>query len=126
MATKKVKAAGLREAQPVRQKSGLVRTAGGFDAFVFSLSGISVGIMFSWGQFFGTGFYPGGHIFLALVIATLAALVIAIAYQYWGNIFPRSGGDYVYVSRGLHPGVALGANFVFIAVLMSSPALEYS
>src|SRR5437763_5681374 len=100
--------AAIRPAPPVRQKSGLVRSASGFDAFVFALSGISVGIMFEWGNFFGTGFYPGANIIVALVIATAAALVIAWAYQYWGQIFPRSGGDYVFLSRGAHPGFALG------------------
>ena len=116
----------LREAQPVRQKSGLVRSASGFDAFVFSLAGISVGIMLEWGNFFGRGFYPGASEALALVISTLAALVIAWAYQYWGQIFPRSGGDYVFLSRGAHPGFALGANFVYCWILMVSPAFAMS
>jgi amino acid transporter len=119
-------AAPLREARPVRQKSGLVRTASGFDAFVFSLSAISVGIMVEWSQFFGTGFYPGGHAILALAISTAAALVIAWGYQYWGQIFPRSGGDYVFLSRGAHPGFALGANFVYCWILMVSPAFAMS
>jgi APA family basic amino acid/polyamine antiporter len=115
-------------AQPtaIRNKSGLVRTASGFDAFVFALAGISVGIMFSWGQYFGLGFYPRANIPLALVIATVAGLILAWAYQYWGLIFPRSGGDYVFLSRGLHPGVALGTNIVLVYMLMVSPALAMS
>src|ERR1700730_996873 len=92
--------ATTRAAPPVRQKSGLVRSASGFDAFVFALSGISVGIMFEWGSFFGSGFYPGGNAVVALFISVAAALVIAYAYRYWGQIFPRSGGDYVFLSRG--------------------------
>ena len=116
----------LRAAPPVRQKSGLVRSASGFDAFVFALSGISVGIMFEWGSFFGSGFYPGGNAAVALVISVAAALVIAFAYRYWGQIFPRSGGDYVFLSRGFHPGFALGANFVYVWILMVSPAFAMS
>jgi amino acid transporter len=116
----------LRAAPPVRQKSGLVRSASGFDAFVFALSGISVGIMFEWGNFFGTGFYPGGNVIVALLISIAAALVIAAAYRYWGQIFPRSGGDYVFLSRGLHPGFALGTNFVYVWILMVSPAFAMS
>ncbi len=119
-------AAPLRGAQPIRQKSGLVRSASGFDAFVFSLSALSVGIMLEWGNFFGTGFYPGANAIVALVISTVAALVIAWAYQYWGQIFPRSGGDYVFLSRGLHPGFALGTNFVYCWILMVSPAFAMS
>ena len=116
----------LRPAAPVRQKSGLVRSASGFDAFVFSLSGISVGIMFEWSSFFGPGVYPGGSEALALLISVAAALVIAVAYRYWGQIFPRSGGDYVFLSRGFHPGFALGANFVYCWILMVSPAFAMS
>ncbi len=116
----------LRAAPPVRQKSGLVRSASGFDAFVFALSGISVGIMLEWGNFFGTAFYPGANQILALAVSVAAALVIAWAYRYWGQIFPRSGGDYVFLSRGLHPGFALGVNFVYCWILMVSPALAMS
>jgi amino acid transporter len=111
---------------PERQKSGLVRTAGGWDSFIYSLAGISVGIMFAWGAYFGNGFYPGANLVVALVIATAAALVVAMGYQFWVLIFPRSGGDYVYLSRGLHPGFALGANFVYVWTLMASPAFAMS
>ncbi|MEA2176764.1 MAG: basic amino acid/polyamine antiporter, family, partial [Solirubrobacteraceae bacterium] len=110
-------------AAPVRQKSGLVRAAGPFDAFVFALSGVSVGIMFAWGQLYGTSLYPGGNVIVAMAIATAMALLIAAGYQFWARVFPRSGGDFVFLSRGLHPGVALGANFVFLTMLLVSPAL---
>ena len=122
MANQSAAVGGLRDAPQVRQKSGLVRNASGFDAFVFSLSGISVGIMVSWGTFFGTGFYPGANGPLAIALATITALFIAWGYQYWGRIFPRTGGDYVFVSRGLHPGIALGGNFVYTWVMLASPA----
>jgi amino acid transporter len=115
-----------RPKSPVRQKSGLVRAAGAWDSFVFSLSGISVGIMFAWGQLYGTSSYPGGSIVVAMLIAIGASVVIASGYQYWARVFPRSGGDFVFLSRGLHPGVALGANFIFVVILLVSPALAMS
>ncbi len=118
--------AATRATAPIRQKSGLVRSASGFDAFVFALSGISVGIMLEWGMYFATGYYPGGSEVLALLISVAAALVIAFAYRYWGQIFPRSGGDYVFLSRGFHPGFALGVNFVYCWILMVSPAFAMS
>ena len=106
-----------------RAKSGLVRTASTYDAFVFALAAISVGIMLSWGQFFGTSSYPGANILLALAISTLAALSIAWGYQHWGMVFPRSGGDFVFLSRGLHPGIGFGVNVVFVFMVAVSPAL---
>lgn len=128
MSSQAVEGAGAHAvgAHQVRHKSGLVRSASGFDAFVFSLAAISVGIMFEWGNFFGPGFYPGGNPIVALLISTGAALVIAWGYQYWGQIFPRSGGDYVFLSRGAHPGFALGVNFVYCWILMVSPAFAMS
>lgn len=105
-----------------RQKSGLVRAASGWDAFIFALAGISVGIAFSWGEALGFAFYPGLNLPLALAITVACAVVIHIAYQYWGQIFPRSGGDYVFLSRGFHPGYAIGANFVFVWLVLISSA----
>jgi amino acid transporter len=110
----------------VRRKSGLVRAAGPYEAFIFALAAISVGIMVSWGAYFGTGFYPGAHAVLAIVISAIVALPIAFAYQYWGQIFPRSGGDYVFLSRTLPPGIAFGLNFVFVVMVAASPAFAMS
>jgi APA family basic amino acid/polyamine antiporter len=115
-----------RVAQPVRQKSGLVRTASAYQAFVFSLSGISVGIMISWGQFFGTSLYPGANTILAMAIATLGGLCVYWAYQYWGQVFPRSGGDYIFLSRTFNPGFGFGVNAVFVYIILASPALAMS
>lgn len=113
-----------QEAQPpVRRKSGLVRTAGAWDTFAFALCGISVGIMFQWGDFWGKGFYPGASILVAALIAILAASIVAWAYHYWGEIFPRSGGDYVFVSRGTFPGFGFAVNVVYIFMIFATPAL---
>lgn len=107
----------------VRQKSGLVRTAGVFNAFSFCIANISVGVMVAWGQFFGLAYYPGASAALALAIATVAGIIVVWAYQYWGQIFPRSGGDFIFLSRGLSPGIGLGVNMVFVVIASVSPAL---
>ncbi len=118
--------AAPQAARPVRQKSGLVRTASAYQAFIFSLSGISVGIMISWGQFFGTSLYPGANTILSMAIASLGGLFVYWAYQYWGQIFPRSGGDYIYLSRTFNPGLGFGINIVFVYIILASPALAMS
>ncbi|MCU0313717.1 MAG: hypothetical protein MUC84_06605 [Solirubrobacteraceae bacterium] len=126
MSTAEPAAAGTEQAAPpqaVRRKSGLVRTAGTWDTFVFALCGISVGIMVQWGDFWGKGFYPGASVILAAVIAIAAASIVAWAYHFWGEIFPRSGGDYVFVSRGTFPGFGFAVNVVYIFMIFATPAL---
>lgn len=118
--------AGPPPVHAVRNKSGLVRAAGPYNAFVFSLSAVSVGIMVSWGQFFGTSLYPGASTSLSCAIATVSALFVFWGYQYWGQVFPRSGGDYVFLSRTLSPGLGFGINVVFIYIILASPALAMS
>jgi amino acid transporter len=116
----------LHAPAPVRKKSGLVRTAGLTDTVIFALCGISVGIMVEWGQFFGEGFYPGGNTYVALAISLIGGLIVASAYGYWGRVFPRSGADYVFLTRGLGPGLGFGLNFAFIWVLAITPAVSLS
>src|ERR1700756_3742814 len=116
----------LHAPAPVRKKSGLVRTAGLTDTVIFCLCGISVGIMVGWGQFFGEGFYPGGNTYVALAISLVGGLIVASAYGYWGRVFPRSGADYVFLTRGLGPGLGFGLNFTFIWVLAITPAVSLS
>jgi amino acid transporter len=116
------------EAQPqgIRATSGLVRAASARDALIFAISATSVGIILSWSQLYGTAFYPGSNWYVALALSTAAAAVLAAGYQYWARVFPRSGGDYVFVSRGAHPGLALGLNVMFVLAMQVSAAYTMS
>ena len=40
---------------------------------------------------------------MATIFAGLLALPMACVYAYFASAMPRSGGDYVYISRTLHP-----------------------
>jgi amino acid transporter len=113
-------------AAPVRATSGLVRAATASDAVIFAVSATSVGIILSWTQLYGTAFYPGSNWYLALALSTLASGVLAAGYQYWGRVFPRSGGDYVFLSRGTLPGLALGINVMFVFAMQVSAAYTMS
>src|SRR6202171_5890566 len=60
-------------------------------------------------------FYPGASMELATLMATVAGLFIAGCYGLLSMVYPRSGGDYVFMSRILHPvaGIALSMSLVF-------------
>ncbi len=87
----------------LRQSSGLVRSAGPTDVFFFNLGLISVGIAIALDQLYGPAFYPGGSVAGASVVAAILMLPIGLTFYFWTVTYPRSGGPYVYLSRGGHP-----------------------
>ena len=52
------------------------------------------------------GNFPAGNMLLAIIIGTLVmAFTLLWVYAEFAAAMPRSGGDYVFVSRALHPFV---------------------
>src|SRR5262249_43304501 len=50
------------------------------------------------------GNFPGGNMLLAIGIGTLVmAFTLLWVYSEFASAMPRAGGDYVFVSRALHP-----------------------
>jgi amino acid transporter len=101
----------------VRNATGLVRELSPFDAFnlVFSAVLIPVGItqVFS----FAPTFWPGANLLVSFLLSIPLVFCFGIVYLYFTVAMPRSGGDYVWVSRVLGPGVGfltnLALTFVF-------------
>jgi len=101
----------------VRNATGLVRELSPFDAFnlVFSAVLIPVGItqVFS----FAPTFWPGANVLVSFLLSIPLVLCFGLVYLYFTIAMPRSGGDYVWVSRILGPGVGfltnLALTFVF-------------
>jgi amino acid transporter len=87
----------------VRNATGLVRELSGFDAFniVFSAVLIPVGIIqvLSFAPFF----FQGANVALSFLIATPLVACFGLVYLFFTVTMPRSGGDYVWVSRTLSP-----------------------
>lgn len=100
----------------VRNATGLVRELSPFDAFnlVFSAVLIPIGItqLFS----FAPTFWPGANIFLSLLLAIPLILCFGLVYLYFTVAMPRSGGDYVWVSRVLGPGLGFLTNLTLTFV----------
>jgi basic amino acid/polyamine antiporter, APA family len=112
-----------------RQSTGLVRNASLFDAFLF---GISVSIPFAANFFLYplyTYFLPGADWTIAAIIGLLFAIPIYVVYAGLGAMMPRSGGDYVFQSRGVHPIWALISSIgwtVFLVIPFFSVLLLFS
>jgi amino acid transporter len=63
-------------------------------------------------------FYPGANMALG-VLLVLLIFPIAGLYWYFSVAMPRSGGEYVYISRTLHPSLGLWASFMISATAVS-------
>ena len=89
-----------------RKATGLVRQAGIFDVLVYNVNFISVGLMVALMVLIIPS-YAGGNIYLSLLFCALLALPTACVYAFLSAAMPRSGGDYVYVSRVLGPAAGM-------------------
>ncbi|HKM78519.1 MAG TPA: APC family permease, partial [Candidatus Bathyarchaeia archaeon] len=90
----------------IREATGLVRSLSAFDLFNLTYGQImpAVGIVFIV-SFTPFGF-PQSNMFLAFLVAIpLVAIGPAMIYSMLAASMPRSGGDYVYVSRIIHPAL---------------------
>ena len=58
--------------------------------------------------------FPGASMPLSVLISLIPAVILGGVYILFGIMLPRSGGDYVFNSRALHPAVGFAANFNFV------------
>ena len=108
-----VASTGLTEKEPfvfLREATGLVRSLSAWDLLFLNL--VAVGE--TWSIIYALEYAPlyGGDPVSSLILAAPGVLAILAIYYVFQVSMPRSGGDYVFMSRVLHPSLALGANFV--------------
>ena len=95
-----------------RKASGLVRGLSFIDAFGvgFMNQGLtpSMWVMIS----FGLGVYTGGNLIWAtLISALLCGVGFSLVWGILGGSMPRSGGEYIYNSRIIHPIIGIAESF---------------
>jgi APA family basic amino acid/polyamine antiporter len=95
-----------------RKASGLVRGLSLWDAFGvgFMNQGLtpSIWVMIS----LGLGVYLGGNLIIATIISVvLAGIGFPLVWGILGGSMPRSGGEYIYNSRIIHPLIGIGESF---------------
>jgi amino acid transporter len=87
-----------------RNATGLVREVSMWDALIMNTLGmnVAVGSVLLLQQ--APAIFPGGNLVLAVIIGTvIMAFTLLWVYSEFAGAMPRSGGDYVFVSRALHP-----------------------
>jgi basic amino acid/polyamine antiporter, APA family len=95
-----------------RKATGLVREGRTRDALFYNLLWSSVALTFAFYWLFAA-FYPGSDPLLTFLIAAALGLPGAFLYAMLSQLMPRTGGDYVFNSRSLHPAVGFAGNFSY-------------
>jgi basic amino acid/polyamine antiporter, APA family len=96
-----------------RKATGLVRAASLKDVFVFNINmqNVLIGAIFTF--LLVPPLYPKANIYGATLIALVASLPISWVYAKLAAVYPRSGGDYVFVSRIVHPAIGFASNLSY-------------
>lgn len=74
------------------------------------------------GFFFVFALFPGGNYLIGLVLTVPLVLAMAYSFGLLTSMIPRSGGDYMLVSRVIHPAAGLISSFCMTLAAMLSLA----
>jgi amino acid transporter len=96
----------------VRQSTGLVREASAVDATIFNaVFSAPVGATLAFGLFWALGSFPKADFVSVTLITFVINIPVLVMMSLLASSMPRTGGDYVWVSRILAPPLALISNF---------------
>ena len=102
----------------VRKSSGLVRAISSRNALIANLVGIGIVVNLFWVAF-ASAIYPNADLVATVPISLLLSLVVAYVYWLLASAMPRTGGDFVYVGRILHPGLGFMVNAMFVGIMVT-------
>ena len=106
-----------------RTATGLVREISAFRTLVLDLMFTSPVFMFVF-SILGIGIFVGANMIVSTLLALLIGFTTAGMYAMLSIAYPRSGGDYIFVSRILSPPLGFMVNFVFTIVNISVIGVE--
>lgn len=89
----------------VRRSSGLVRTFSLADVAIINVLCISPGLVLLFGPWFTAYLWPGANLLVSMLIGAVLVGFGAFFYGQFAAAMPRSGGEYVYISRTMHPAL---------------------
>lgn len=101
----------------VRQSTGLVRELGLWKTIMLNLSFGSI----PFALFVATSAYafPGASLVLIVILSAAGAAVLLGMYGMLAGAMPRSGGDFIFVGRIIHPLVGFVSSFNMIFWIMA-------
>ncbi len=102
----------------VRKASGLIRNISAFDAMIFNIMVMAPMAILVYGVW-ASVIYPGAHLPATALLAIPISIIIGLFYALFSIAMPRAGGDYIWVSRILHPSLGYAINFFLFMVILS-------
>ena len=94
-----------------RASSGLVRQVKAEDVMFYGWQQIALSyvifIVIAWNA------YPGASMEWATILSTIGGVAMGVCYALLAAVYPRSGGEYVFISRIIHPAVGFVVSFSF-------------
>lgn len=101
----------------IRDATGLTRSLSSYDVIMYNLLNMGLAWPLLYG-FFAAGAYPGVNLPIAVLVALPPNLIIALLFYYLSVAFPRTGGDYVWVSRLVHPAIGFMESFAIVVFFL--------
>ena len=98
----------------LREATGLVREMKWYDALFMNFLNMSIGLGVAWVILWGPGIYPGANVPWGIIIAMVGCMFGMFCFATLTAAMPRSGGDYVFVSRALHPSLGFMSNWMWV------------
>lgn len=100
----------------LRQATGLVREINTWDAFNIDLTNANAFSNIAVLLPLGLVLFAGANLWLSVITGTLAGLSVVFVYILLAQAMPRSGGDYVFISRIIHPAVGFVASWAMMVL----------
>ncbi len=93
-----------------RESSGLVRIGSPWRMLLLNVANVGVVyIMFTyWAH---PAVFPQSNLLIAILLAAALALPFNLLYGMFASIMPRTGSEYVFLSRTFHPAIGFMASF---------------
>jgi len=100
-----------------RKTSGLIRRLSAWDAMIYNVVFMAPTAVFVYG-IWALLTYPGTDLPITAIVSALISIPIGLFYAVYSASMPRSGGDYIWVSRVLHPALGFSINFFFFVAIL--------
>ncbi|MGQ9599422.1 MAG: amino acid permease [Anaerolineae bacterium] len=94
-----------------RTASGLTREISAVHHWIYNVFTLLVLTGAAFFYVWAPGQFPATNPVIGLIVAAIIIVPIYVAYSMLGSAMPRSGGDYIFQSRILHPSIAFMALF---------------
>jgi APA family basic amino acid/polyamine antiporter len=101
-----------------RRATGFVRDVKVSDAVIFNVLPACPGLVMAVSVFWVLTAFSGVNVYAAILITAICSFFISGAFGLLSQIMPRSGADYILISRSLHPALAVGSSILIGASSM--------